>query len=61
MRRRPDAEVSPLSMLGQLMRVIQPSKLELARDRERQKERERKSKPESLAKQRARMREQRKS
>lgn len=45
----------PLSMIAQLLRVIRPSAIDLARDREREKERARRNSPESLARQRERM------
>lgn len=49
-------QVNPLSMLGQLLRVPAPSRLEIARDKERAKERVRKASPEEVAKQRERSR-----
>lgn len=45
----------PLSMIAQLLRVIRPSAIDIARDREREKERARRMRPESLEKQRERM------
>ncbi len=49
-------EIDPLSMLGQLMRPINPSKFDIAREKALEKERERKRTEKSKAKTRDRMR-----
>lgn len=48
--------IDPLSMLGQLMRPITPSKFDIARDKALEKERERKRTEKEKAKTRNRMR-----
>lgn len=49
-------EIDPLSLLGQLMRPITPSKFDVAREKALEKERERKKTENEKAKTRNRMR-----
>ncbi len=49
-------EIDPLSLLGQLMRPITPSKFDIAREKALEKERERKKTETEKAKTRNRMR-----
>lgn len=49
-------EIDPLSLLGQLMRPITPSKFDVAREKALEKERERKKTAKEKAKTRDRMR-----
>lgn len=51
-----EKEIDPLSLLGQLMRPITPSKFDIARDKALEKERQRKKTAKEKAKTRNRMR-----
>lgn len=51
-----EKEIDPLSLLGQLMRPITPSKFDIAREKALEKERQRKKTEQERAKTRNRMR-----